>query len=113
MAGKRRVKDDLRSLMLAGFGALAMAKDEAEKAAKRLVARGEIAEKEARAILDRVAGKPMEAAKKAGHKAGAAVEDGLHKVLSKLRIPTRDDIASLGRRIDALSEKLEKHGKRG
>jgi polyhydroxyalkanoate synthesis regulator phasin len=82
-----------------------MAADEAQKVTEKLVARGEIAEKDAKAVLKRISeSRPGQAARKAVK----AADRGVEAVLDRLRLPTRTEMESLQKKIDALNEKLDK-----
>lgn len=110
----KSVKDDLRRLMLAAAGAMGLAADEAKKMLDRLVARGEIAEKDAKAIYERVTGTGAgQKVKKAAKDAVAAADRGLEAVLDRLRLPTRGDLDSLQKKIDALNAKIDELTKGG
>jgi polyhydroxyalkanoate synthesis regulator phasin len=82
-----------------------MAADEAKKVMDKLVARGEIAEKDAKAVLEKIAAsRPGQAARKAVK----AADRGVEAVLDRLRLPTRDEMDALQKKLDALNAKLDK-----
>ena len=110
------VKQDLRRLLLAAAGAVGMAADEAQKLVDRMVARGEVAEKDAKAVLAKIrASQPVKTAKEkvsgAAKKAGDAASKGLDSVLGALNLPTRSHVSKLERKIDVLSAKLRRLSK--
>ncbi len=92
-----------RKVLLAGIGVVALAQDEAENFVNKLVERGELAEKDARELLDEVSRKREEARKKAEEE----LEKRLETVLGRLNVPTRNDIRALNERIAALTAKVE------
>ncbi|MCE9583087.1 MAG: phasin family protein [Planctomycetes bacterium] len=110
------VKDDLRRILLAAAGAVGLASDEAKKVMGRLVARGEVAEKDAKVVLEKIASsKPVTATTAAvtgaAKKAGKVAERGWDAVLSKLNMPSRSDIEALEHKIDRLNTKLRRLAK--
>lgn len=107
------VKDDLRRLLLAAAGAVGLASDEAKKVMDRLVSRGEVAEKDAKAVLEKIRNsRPVASAKEtvtgAAKKAGKIAERGWDAVLSKLNMPSRSDLEALEHKIDRLNTKLRR-----
>ena len=92
-----------RKVLMAGIGVVALAQDEAENFVNKLVERGELAEKDARKLLDEVRKKRKEAARKTE----GEVEKRLDAILSRMNVPTRGDIQALSEKIAALSEKVE------
>lgn len=102
-------KSEFRRLMLAAAGAAGMAYDEAGKVLDKLVARGEIAEKDAKAVLKKITGsKPVDMAKRAATGAVKAADLGLEAVLDRMRVPTKADLAALQKKIDSLNRKIDK-----
>lgn len=104
----KSVKEDLRKLMLAAAGAVGMASDEAKKLLDRLVARGEIAEKDAKAIYEKIRGSATgQKVTKAAKDAVSAADRGIAAVLDRLRLPTREDLDSLQKKLDTLNAKID------
>jgi poly(hydroxyalkanoate) granule-associated protein len=107
------VKDDLRRLMLAAAGAVGLASDEAKTLLGRMVKRGEVAEKDAKAVLAKIAdSRPVTATKEAvtgaAKKAGDVAGRGWDAVLSKLNMPSRSDVEALEKKIERLNAKLRR-----
>lgn len=107
------VKEDLRRLMLAAAGAVGLASDEAKKLLDRMVKRGEVAEKDAKAVLTKIAdSRPVTATTKAvtgaAKKAGAVAGRGWDAVLSSLNMPSRAEVEELEKKIDRLNAKLRR-----
>ncbi|MCC6738388.1 MAG: phasin family protein [Planctomycetia bacterium] len=108
------VKNDLRRLMLAAAGAVGLAADEAKSLLDRMVKRGDVAEKDAKAVLEKIAAsRPVAATKEAARKAGAAAGRGWDAVLSKLNMPSRAEMEELEKKVQKLSAKLRKLEKEG
>jgi polyhydroxyalkanoate synthesis regulator phasin len=92
-----------RKLLLASIGAISMAQEEAEHMVVKMVERGEIAEKDARKLIDEL----MKRRKEGTKKAEAELDKRIDQALSRLNIPTRDDVESLSSKINQLSKKLD------
>lgn len=98
-----------RKVLLAGIGAVALAQDEAEAFVNKLLERGEIAEKDARKLIDEVVSKRKDDAKKAEDQIDKRLED----LLARMSVPSKADIEALGAKIAALTEKVEELKKNG
>ncbi len=98
-----------RKVLMAGIGAVALAQDEAENFVNKLVERGELAEKDARKLLDEVSKKRKETTKKTE----GEVEKRLESILSRMNVPTKSDIQALSEKISALTAKVEELKKNG
>jgi len=92
-----------RKVLMAGIGAVALAQDEVENFINKLVERGELAEKDARKLLDEVANKRKETTQKAE----SQMEKRLEDILSRMNVPTKSDIQALSEKIAALTAKVE------
>lgn len=107
----------LHKLLLASIGAVAMAQEEIEDLINRLVERGEIAEADGKRMLKDV----FEQRRKAMDKAQAVasemaeapkrvaddVEKRVEGVLSRMNIPSKDEIEALSAKITALTRKVD------
>jgi polyhydroxyalkanoate synthesis regulator phasin len=87
-----------RKVLLASMGAVALTQEEADKFVKKLVERGEIAEKDARKLLREVQEKRK--------KGATELDKRLEEALDRLSVPTKADIEALGAKIAALAEKV-------
>jgi poly(hydroxyalkanoate) granule-associated protein len=111
----------MRKLMLAGVGAFALSRDEAETFLNRLVERGELAQKDSQRIMDemmarlRTATQPQ-AAKVEHTLTGVSaqvsgistqVESSLEQFLNRLNIPSKRDIDELSAKIAQLAARVE------
>ncbi len=92
-----------RKVLLAGIGAVGLAQDEVDNFIKKLVERGELAEKDARKLMDEVETRR----KDTSSKVEGQVEERLERILARMNVPTRSDIQSLSEKIAALTEKVE------
>ncbi len=104
---ERTVVDTVRSVLLAGIGALALTKDEIEDILDRLVERGELAEKDARKLFEELKERPKKGVEDWEERLGEKLEPHLQRLLERLNLPTREDVQALSDRIRALEEKLE------
>jgi poly(hydroxyalkanoate) granule-associated protein len=99
--------DAARSIWLAGVGALAMAEEEGSKLFKVLVDKGKKNQS--------MAEFPVKTVKSAQKKVGGVwdkIEHGLEErvqaALHRIGVPTRDEIAGLTRRVDAMNKTLSR-----
>ena len=99
----------VRKIVLAGIGGVAIAQDEVVKFLSRMVERGEIAEKDARKLLDEVMSRRKEQAKKAEDEMETRFED----ILARMNVPTKTDIDALSEKISRLTEKVDTLQKNG
>jgi polyhydroxyalkanoate synthesis regulator phasin len=89
--------------LLASIGAVALAQDEIERFISKLVERGEIAEKDAKKLIDEI--REKRGLKTLGME--KQVRHRMDKVLQGMDIPTKADIQDLSDRIAALSKKID------
>ena len=98
------MQDYIRRLKLLGIGLFYMGKEKLEESIAELIKKGEITEKEGRALVNELVAKSKEATKD--------MEERIYKVMSdahdKLHAPMTKEIDVLKKRI----EKLEKAGAR-
>ncbi|MBI3271986.1 MAG: phasin family protein [Planctomycetes bacterium] len=98
----------LRRIVLAGVGAVAVAQEEYETFISRLVAKGEIAEKDGKQLLADLLSRQKKAAKDGAGKLTGALDNRIERIFHKMHIPTKSDVATLAQRIEELNEKLDK-----
>jgi poly(hydroxyalkanoate) granule-associated protein len=114
MNGSTQMFEVMRKLMLAGVGAFALSRDEAEDFINRLVERGELAQKDAQHLIDET----MERFRKTAQpqtnqlQSGVAnistqVETSLEQFLNRLNIPSKRDIDELSAKIAHLAGRVE------
>lgn len=119
--GTERVKelqDELVSsaskIWLAGLGALSTAEEEGTKLFKSLVEKGEAYETKGRETVDGVRGDVEKAVDKARGQANDAfgkvesrVDEAVSGALKRFGVPTRDEIATLTKRVEELTRLVE------
>ena len=94
--------DAVRRVLLASIGAVALAADEIEDFVNKLVERGEIAEKDGRKLVKDVLERRKEMSP-----IEQKLDRQMDRFLTRLNIPTRDDVESLSARIADLSRKID------
>jgi poly(hydroxyalkanoate) granule-associated protein len=92
-----------RKMLMASIGAAALAQEEVEGLVKKMVDRGEIADKDGRTLVRDVLEKRKKQAKKAEEQMDRQIEEILHR----LKVPSKGDIDALGAQITALSKKID------
>jgi poly(hydroxyalkanoate) granule-associated protein len=109
-----QVLEVVRKLMLAGFGALALSRDEAETFLNRLVERGELAQKDAQKLIEENVERFRKTSQQPGDELqsnianiGASVENSLEQFLNRLNIPSKRDIDDLSAKIAQLAARVE------
>jgi poly(hydroxyalkanoate) granule-associated protein len=115
--GSNAMLDMAHKVLLAGIGVIALTQEEVEKFVAKLVERGEIAEKDGRKMLKDVMERRRKQAEEVRSETEEKVDKRLEEMLTRLNVPTRDDIdtlskqiASLTRKVDSL-QKVQKNGK--
>jgi polyhydroxyalkanoate synthesis regulator phasin len=94
---QEKVVGSVRNIWLAGLGAAVMAQEEGGKMFDTLVHKGEVAEKEA-------TGKAASTWDSVSNRFDQQVAASLHRI----GVPTREEIATLTRRVDALIASVDK-----
>ncbi len=92
-----------RKVMLATIGAVALAQEEAEAFIKKLIDRGEIAEKDGRKMMDDLKDKRKKKTKEAEDELDSRVS----QILERTGVPTKSDIDALSDKITALTKKID------
>ncbi|MFV9507567.1 MAG: phasin family protein [Oscillochloridaceae bacterium umkhey_bin13] len=109
--------DIVRRMMLAGFGAFALTRDEAEQFLNRLVERGELAQKDAQHLIEdtvarirqvqvQVPQSPIQVDTNVNNLTHQ-VENGLEQLLNRMNIPSKRDIDELSAKIAQLAARVE------
>jgi polyhydroxyalkanoate synthesis regulator phasin len=93
----------LRKTLLAAIGAAALAQEEMEDLINRLVERGEIAEKEGRALINDLTQRRKKQAAAAEERFDAQMEVALNRA----NLPSKADIERISEKIVELNEKLD------
>ena len=89
-----------RKVLLAGIGAAALAKEEAEVFIKKLIEKGELAEVDGRTILHDLKIKRQK-------KKEEFVEKRLTSIIDRLNLPTQSDYEALSKKLSELSKKID------
>jgi poly(hydroxyalkanoate) granule-associated protein len=92
-----------RAVLLSGVGAAGLALDEAKAFLDKLVERGQIAESDARAVMEDIV-------RRSKHQAEQTRVDTEHQIidaLARLGVPTRSDLTSVDDKITVLSAKID------
>ena len=87
--------DLIKKTILAGVGLAAMTKDKVEELAEDLTKEGELSEKEAKKLLDDL----LKRSKRAKKDLDKKMENVVMKVLKKMDVATKKDIARLDKKI--------------
>lgn len=99
--------DVMRRMMLAGIGAIAIKHDEVEEFIDKLVERGEIAKKDAEELRNEM----KERRKKYFHGEESHLHNRMQDFLSRLEVPTKDDMNQLNKKLSDLEKKIDKLSK--
>jgi poly(hydroxyalkanoate) granule-associated protein len=100
---RRPLVETVHKVLLAAIGAVAMAQDEIEDFVNKLVERGEIAEKDGRAMIRDL----REKRKKKEVQAQEAVDTRIEELMVRMDVPTKTDIEALSAKIAELSDKVD------
>jgi len=95
--------EELSRMMSAGLGALSMTRERAEKLFDECVQRGQ-AEREQRSKFVQDV---MDAADKARNDLERIVSEQVHRATESMKLASRDDLARLETKLDALATQLE------
>ena len=93
----------VHKVLLAGIGAMALAKEDMEDLVGKLVERGEIAEKDGKSLMHEV----MEKRKKIRGEVKEKTSQRVRQVLDHLEVPSRKELNDLSEKIAALTKKIE------
>lgn len=97
----------VRKFALASVGALVLGTEEIEEFVKRLVEKGELAEKDGRTLVKDLLEKRKKATEKTGVEATPEIDRTIDRVLHKINVPTRNDLEELGKKIDEIEKKID------
>ena len=99
--------NQIKKLIHAGMGAVAVAQDEVESFINKMVDRGELAEKDGRKWIKEFLEKSKKQTKETVQGIEETSLDGLEKILDKFNIPTKQDFEQLSARVDKLTTQLQ------
>lgn len=97
----------LRRVLMAGIGAAVLAQEEIEDFVNKLVERGEIAEGDARQLVNDVVDSQKQMVQSGTRRAEGALDKQLDGTLNRLNIPTKSEIEALSEQIAQLSRKVD------
>jgi poly(hydroxyalkanoate) granule-associated protein len=99
--------DSAHRIWLAGLGALAAAQEEGSKVFDRLVERGKDVESKGKDQAGKARETVREKAETAWSTVGDRFDDTLTSALSRLGVPSREEIRNLTQKIEELNAKVE------
>ncbi len=113
------VKHSVNKIFMAGLGALSVAEEEGSKLFKSLVEKGEAyegkrkeefeqASSEVKEKVEEAADRAKERAESTWNKVEDRVDEAVTGALGRLGVPSRDEIATLTRRVEELTAVVEK-----
>jgi poly(hydroxyalkanoate) granule-associated protein len=116
------VQETAQNIWLAGLGALTLAEDQGGKVFKALVKRGAAIDsknrkalsaivKDVEARVEVVKETVVDATSGTVNRIGSGVESGMATVMHTLGVPTRSEIQTLTRKVDALTKSVEHKAK--
>lgn len=97
----------LRRVLMAGIGAVALTREEIEDFVNKLVERGEIADGDARKVVNDVLDWSKKNVQGSARRAEEEVDKRVEYVMSRLNMPTRSEIETLSAKIAELSQKVD------
>lgn len=105
--GHNPILDMAHKVLLAGVGAISLTQEEVEKFVNKLVERGEIAEKDGRKMIKDIMERRRKQAEDVRSETEEKVDKRLDEMLTRLNVPTRDDIDALSKQIATLTRKVD------
>ena len=108
---QQELRESAHKIWLAGLGALAVAGEEGKTLFHTLVERGTEFEARGSKQLDKVMGKVADAKSNVGmmlEQVSAGFDDQVAKALHRLGVPSRNEIATLTKRVEELTKSIEK-----
>jgi poly(hydroxyalkanoate) granule-associated protein len=99
--------DTVHRVLLAGIGAVALAKEDVEDLVGKLVERGEIAEADGRKMMKDVMDRRKKQASQQTKKAEDVLDQRVEDVMTRMNIPTKDEIEALSAKIVELTKKVD------
>ena len=105
--GGNPVVKAMRNMLMAAIGTVSMGIEEVEAIVNHLIERGELAEKDGRAMVAEVKERRHKEAVKSGSKFDGLVDSRVESILNRMNIPSRSDVEDLGNKIGELSAKVD------
>lgn len=103
----------LRRVLMAGIGAVALTQEQIEDFVGKLVERGEIADGDARKLINDVLERRKKTVQGGTRKAEEEFDKRIEGLLSRMNIPSKSEIDSLSEKISDLSRKVDELNQRG
>ncbi len=97
----------LRRVLMAAIGAVVLTQEQIEEFLSKLVERGEIADGDARNLISDIVDWRKKSVPDGLKKAEEGYESRIERLLSRMNIPTKDEIDSLSEQIEKLSRKVD------
>jgi poly(hydroxyalkanoate) granule-associated protein len=98
----------LKKVLLAGVGAVVLAQEEIEEFVNRLVKKGEMAEKDGRKLVAEILARRKKEVERGVADLESDWSSRVQKLLHRMHVASKTDIASLEKRIEELSKKLDR-----
>jgi poly(hydroxyalkanoate) granule-associated protein len=97
----------LRRILMASIGAVALAQEEIEDFVNKMVERGEIADGDARKLVNDVLEKRKRTVQDGTKKAEEELDKRVEGLLARMNIPSKTEIDALSEKITELSRKVD------
>ncbi len=97
----------LRRVLMAGVGAVALTQEQIEDFVGKLVERGEIADGDARKLVNDVIDRRKRMLQDGGKRAEESVDRRIESLLARMNIPSKSEIETLSEKISVLSRKVD------
>ncbi|MBW1971570.1 MAG: polyhydroxyalkanoate synthesis regulator [Deltaproteobacteria bacterium] len=91
----------IKKTLLTGIGLTILTKEKVEEVGKELAKKGKLSEKEGKKLVDDLLKRSEQANKELEEK----IENSVRKVVEKLNLASKDDIAKLSQKIEQLEKK--------
>lgn len=95
--------DSLKNLLLAGLGAVSYSQDKLRATVSDLIERGELTKEQG----EQVVSEWMDRGKEEQESLSGRFQDEVQKVIEKLGLVHKDEVAALAARVEELEKKLE------
>jgi poly(hydroxyalkanoate) granule-associated protein len=105
--GHNHMLEMARRVLLAGIGAVALAQEEIEEFINKLIERGEIAEQDGRRLMKDLVERRKKQANEVRTDTEEQFEQRMEEILARMNIPSKTDIDELGKKVTALSRKVD------
>jgi len=97
----------LRRVLMAAIGAVALTQEQIEDFVSKLVERGEIADGDARKLVNDVVERRRRTVQDGARRAEEEVDKRIETLLARMNIPSKSEIDALSEKIEELSRKVD------